>query len=1421
MSQLVQTPGPGSHLLRCQGDVLAFTLTAPTDHNVKAFLRTNIGHARTQRQEIIDHTESGRAILHRDWHDYPMHRRDDDLFELVLPLTEVGRFEAKTLLLQDGKNNPLWPTGSNTVIKVEPADTCCANTIYSAFVRQFGEVKHACPPAGLAEATALLDSNGYTVIPRSGTFRDLAAELDFIIGTLKCRILQLLPIHPTPTVYGRMGRFGSPFAALDYKAIDPALAEFDRKTTPLQQFEELLNAVHARGGRLFLDIPANHTGWASRLQINHPEWFARKNDATFESPGAWGVTWEDLSKLDYSNVALWQYMAKVFLYWCRIGVDGFRCDAGYMLPCEAWAYIVAKVRNEFPDTIFLLEGLGGKIETMNRLLTEANLDWAYSELFQNYDRGQIESYLPAALETSSARGILVNFAETHDNNRLAATSQRYAMLRTALTALFSQNGAFGFSNGVEWFATEKIDVHETTSLNWGSRTNQIGHLVSINTLLENHPCFHAGAQTRLVHEGSGNGVAMERVSADGRDRVIVAANLDLEQPLHLAWRMPTDMLPEDNRMFDLLEGQWVTISPTPNGGRCELQPGSVVCLASAPRVGDHTDSIEPRRVAHQRLRAKALAVLHHFHPGRSLANEDPDTMASALAADPLAFCRSVAQPRTGAPDAKQWAPVVRWAWPEDRKRVVMVPPEHFLLVCADHPFRAHLLREDTCLRAEASLQAADGTHFILVTPVSGVLENQRLTLSLRVRHDSTMARSEAELLYLAPWQRAMIRRRFTAEETLESDLYAVCTNGRGAMSQVRGAWGEVRSQYDALLAANLDPNVPVDRHVLFTRCRAWIVYQGYSQPLDRTCLVSFGQPARNQTAWRFKVPVGSGAQVTLDVHLTLLENRNAIVLAFHRRSRTRHRDHLADEAPIEIILRPDIDDRQNHAGTKAYLGAEFQWPPSVSPAADGFRFQPPSGHVLEVRAADATFTLEPEWHYMVRHPIEAERGLDDSTDHFSPGYFRGSLQANTCLVLKAGTPAVPEELKTEQLPETRVPEKRGTAAETNHAMAAYIVARDEGRTVIAGYPWFLDWGRDTLICLRGMIAAGRLTAARDILLQFARFEDRGTLPNVIRGNDISNRDTSDAPLWFLTACRDLTRAEDSLAFLDSDCGGRTVRDVLVSIVKGYLTGTPNGITVDTATGLVFSPSHFTWMDTNYPAGTPREGYPVEIQALWFAALSFLAELGVPGDWQGLAQQVRDSLHHYYVPGGLEHLSDCLHGPPGTPAGCAVPDNALRPNQLLTITLGAVTDPALCRAILDACQRLIIPGGIRSLADRPVAPPLRIEHNGNLLNDPDRPYRGQYRGDEDTCRKPAYHNGTAWTWPFPSFCEALVRVHGQAALQAALAMLASTVETVNAGCIGQVPEILDGDAPHMQRGCGAQAWGVTEFYRVLKALAPKA
>jgi len=1423
MGSLVQTPRPGEHLLRSCGDTAKFTLKLSQPAQGAGWLRTNVGRAALRRREIIDQVENEVPVRAGDWYDIRMHRGGPATFTAELPLTEVGCFQAKAFFMPENEVDPVWPDGENVTVKVEPAGRCCANTIYTAFVRQFGpDCEQPTATDDVRTSERLLAENDYTVIPRSGSFRELIRRLDFIIGELGFRIIQLLPIHPVPTTYARMGRFGSPYAVLDFLSVDPALAEFDRQTTPLDQFRELVDAVHCRNASILIDIPINHTGWASALQIQHPEWFARNADRTFRSPGAWGVTWEDLSQLDYRHRELWTYMADVFLYWCRQGVDGFRCDAGYMIPTPVWQYIVAKVRNEFPETLFLLEGLGGKTEVMQQLLTEAGLDWAYSELFQNYDRSQVSAYLQHCIRLSETEGNLVHFAETHDNNRLASRSHTYARLRTALSAMCSHAGAFGVTNGVEWLAKEKLDVHGATTLNWGAEPNLAAHIARLTTILETHPAFHAAARLRLIASEAGNSIALLR-SARGRGRdVLVLANLHETEPDRINWS-EADWDAASGPVRDLISDEAVPIKTSRGRHSCHLTPGHVLCLSKseadrqtvAASPGEF--ATEPVAVTQQRLKAKALQLHAAIGTAPDMSHVNPALLAKSLARDPRTFCRETA--------GQTLPPVTTWRWPDDAKREIMVPPGWALHVQCPRPFAVELCLGSRVLCHERSLPADDGSHFALLLPelAQKRARHQRCCLRVTAFDRDGCRRTEAPVLLLAIGANVTVRSSLSREEARQAESYALCTNGRGAMSQVRAAWATIRSQYDAILAANLHPCVPVDRRILVTRYRAWVVYRGYSQAVEQDCLTEFSVGADGCVRWAFVLSAGFGKTVRLTAELRLHRGRNAATVRFARERLDAAQTALADDEAVKLIVRPDIEDRNWHEKTKAYAGAEARWPNAVTPHATGFAFSPGSEHRLIVSARPGTFTTGPEWTYMVPHPVEVDRGLDGSSDLFSPGFFaltlEGGQHADLVAEALSSTGPVPDrDSDTADEAGTRVQES--LMPHLKHAMRQFLVKRDNSLTVIAGYPWFLDWGRDTLIALRGYIAAGLVEEAREVLTQFARFEEQGTLPNMIRGNDDSNRDTSDAPLWFLVACADLLSAVppgDRAPILDAPCGGRTLRQVALSVAHGYIEGTPNGISMDADTGLVFSPAHFTWMDTNHPTGTPREGYPIEIQALWHAGLIFLAQQDADPMWPELARKVRRSVRALYTQNAPGHLSDCLHAKSGVGARRAAPDDHLRPNQLLAICLGAVTAPKLCRRILCACEKLLVPGAIRSLADQPVRHALPVSHRGRALNDPMRPYWGDYRGDEDTRRKPAYHNGTAWTWLFPAYAEALCLAYGDQARDAALALLGSSTRLINRECVGHVPEIVDGNAPHVLRGCGAQAWGETELYRVLALL----
>ena len=287
--KLEMVPPTGERLLRFVGDRVRFTLRSaddtPLPENYRALLRTNLGRGRVLRREIINSRGGERPMTGASWRDVPMRREDNEWF-IELTLTEVGWFKAKAYAV-DEKGWQLWPEGPDAGLSVHPDAYRTANTIYCAFTRLFGETKSLVATADrqLDAQLKQLDKQGYAVIPPSGNLRDLTKELPHIIDALGCRILHLLPVNPTPTTYARLGRFGSPYAGLDLTAIDPALIEFDRRTTGVEQFRELAYAVHAFGARLFLDLVINHTGWSSILHEQHPVSSRRETLPYFMSCG--------------------------------------------------------------------------------------------------------------------------------------------------------------------------------------------------------------------------------------------------------------------------------------------------------------------------------------------------------------------------------------------------------------------------------------------------------------------------------------------------------------------------------------------------------------------------------------------------------------------------------------------------------------------------------------------------------------------------------------------------------------------------------------------------------------------------------------------------------------------------------------------------------------------------------------------------------------------------------------------------------------------------------------------------------------------------------------------------------------------------------------------------------------------------------
>ena len=1440
------TPAPGERLVRFVGDRVRFTLRdgRPPQSQARAddapnrwrgLLRTNLGRGTTLRREIIAAHAGGPVHAGASWRDVPM-QKNGDAWEIELPLTEVGFFKAKPYLL-DPRGWQHWPEGPDVGISVHSNFCRTANVIYCAFTRLFGETRTAVVAVDPQLNFHLnpLDSHDYTVIPPSGKLRDLTRQLPHIVQTLGCRILHLLPVHPTPTTYARFGRFGSPYAALNLTAVDPALIEFDHRTTGLDQFCELTSATHALDARIFLDIVINHTGWGAILQEDHPEFFLRNPDGTFASPGAWGITWGDLVELKQDNGALWDMIADALLTWCQRGVDGFRCDAGYKIPVPAWQYIIARVQEEFPETIFLLEGLGGSWEATESLLTEGGMQWAYSELFQNYSGPEVANYLDYALRQSTRVGLYVHYSETHDNDRLAKRGRAWSLLRNRLCALTSVCGGFGFTCGVEWLAVERIRVHDCTGLAWDSHDHIVPELARLNQLLADHPCFFDGAKLTRLGPNDSAIYALLRESAEGKDSVLVLVNTDVEMENSLA-------LSDFNFQFELLGQPLPQIAVAGNKITFTLAAGACHCLAPTPTP--HGLSGEVYRCTRAQA-AWAVEALNKVVPAEVIDNADWRWLAEQVERAPKNFLAAAAEfAARGAQsplaqllldcEAQQIFPrVVVWTL-LDCHRVTPVPPNHWLLIEDSAPFRAALEAKTgkgkgrTAQHAQ-SIAVRNG-HVACFPPQENAAEADLIL----ERYAATPQNISAAIRFLPATPNPQLR-------TSNPDALVLLTNGIGGMARIGVDLGRVNSKYDCVLGANLNPRVPVDRHVFVKRIRVWVNADGFLSPLAAKNLSSFaaGPPA----VWQFVANAGDGRTVEIELRAEMLEGKNTTIFQFSRPTAERAiGKQLPAEADVRLTVRFDIEDRNFHSETKRNGSADSHFstnthtlsglrtPNSELPKI-GFAFTPAPDRQLHVCANRGEYHPQPEWCENIPHPVEQSRGQTGSGDAYSPGWFELPLPkgANVTLMATAkkeidvqASAGDDGTLKRELLSGASEP---GALFEKQLLRAAkqFVVRRDEGKTVIAGYPWFLDWGRDTLVCARGLLAAGMVEDVRQILFTFAKFEKNGTLPNAIYGDNASNRDTSDAPLWFALVCEEMAQIKADFHSGKVESTNRTIREILESIAANFATGTTNGIHMDADSALVWSPGHFTWMDTNHPAGTPREGYPIEIQSLWIRLLRQLESHSQGGEgkkWRELAERAITSLEKLFWLEDRGWFSDVLFAGPRVSARDATPSDALRGNCLFTVSLGLVAGERAKRCVEATQKYLVIPGALRSLAPLPVSVPLPVYgNNGQLLNNPPEPYWPHYEGDEDTRRKPAYHNGTAWTWTFPYFCEALARAWDftPEAVTTAKAYLGSVEKLMQEGCLGQIPEILDGDAPHTQRGCDAQAWGATEALRVWKLL----
>jgi predicted glycogen debranching enzyme len=560
--------------------------------------------------------------------------------------------------------------------------------------------------------------------------------------------------------------------------------------------------------------------------------------------------------------------------------------------------------------------------------------------------------------------------------------------------------------------------------------------------------------------------------------------------------------------------------------------------------------------------------------------------------------------------------------------------------------------------------------------------------------------------------------------------------------------------------------------------------------------------------WRY-----AGFGVVLEKRVVLSHGQNTTLIEYR----------VLEGPAVRIELRPALqfrghDEPVSTAVPEAYpltaLGARIEL---QAPA-------PLPGLRLHLAGRGTSFVLEPLGVPDVQYSTEESRGYASRGQLFSPGRFRATLQTDQPVALLASTEPwdtlltlSPQQLMAAELERRRrlidaatAPARIGAAAELVLAADQFVIqpvgrhedhvraraSGDQAWTTIAGYHWFTDWGRDTMISLEGLtLVTGRVEEAGAILRTFAYHVRDGLVPNMFpEGANEGLYHTADATLWFFHALDRYLRASGDRRTLIK------LLPLLRDIIDHHLQGTHFGIRFDPDDGLLREGApgfQLTWMDAKVGEWvvTPRRGKPVEINALWFNALNLMAEwLARTSDGQGahhfagMAELVASSFNRRFWNERTGCLFDVVDGENGD-------DDAIRPNQLFAISLPhAVLDPQRWRSVLDVCEReLVTPLGLRSLS--PKHPDFKPSYRGDLL-----------------ARDAAYHQGTVWSWLIGPYIDAVLRVRRD--VKAARAALEGLIAHLDDACIGSISEVFDAEPPYAPGGCIAQAWAVAELLRCL-------
>ena len=619
--------------------------------------------------------------------------------------------------------------------------------------------------------------------------------------------------------------------------------------------------------------------------------------------------------------------------------------------------------------------------------------------------------------------------------------------------------------------------------------------------------------------------------------------------------------------------------------------------------------------------------------------------------------------------------------------------------------------------------------------------------------------------------------------------------------------------YHGLLVAALSP--PTDRTLLVTKLAQTVGYRNCTYPLDTNRWANGTvNPSGYHHLQHFRldgtIPTWTFAcgEALLEKRVWMQQGQNTTYIRY---------TFTRGSAALALSTKAFVNYRDFHGGS-----SKGNW--KIEAVEGGYRLVADPRAVpfyLLLDRPNVTQSSAPTWYENFDLAIERYRGTGDRDRHLHAATFDTTLEPGESLTVVVSTDSrasldgqtalearrtYERELlnlrsKASYLKSTQEPEwtRRLVLVADQFIVSRPLSDRPDGKTIIAGYPWFADWGRDTMISLPGLtLFTGRPDIARMILGTYARYLDRGMLPNVFpdRG-DTPAYNTVDASLWFAEAVRSYYAATGDRDFLEA------IFPAIEEIVRWYRRGTRYNIHWDRQDGLIYAGEpgvQVTWMDAKVDdwVVTPRHGKPVEINALWYNTLRIAEAIAKilqrpDREYRDLAQRTVTGFERFWNP-ATGYCYDVLDTPSGN-------DGALRPNQLLAVSLSGVCGkyaqpllkPQQQKAIVDACSReLLTSYGLRSLAP----------------SDPQ--YRGRYGGDRYQ-RDGAYHQGTTWGWLIGPFVEAHFRAYNDP--QRALEFLEPMVQHLNGAGLGSISEIFDGDAPMTPRGCFAQAWSVAEVLRV--------